>query len=54
MSKIYIIKIQDSNSELIQQYVRRTGVKIHKKGLNENLKLSFLPKYLVKWSDIMT
>lgn len=30
------------------------GFKFIKKGLNENLKLSFLPKYLVKWSDIMT
>lgn len=30
------------------------GLKFIEKGLNKNLKLSFLPKYLVKWSDIMT
>lgn len=30
------------------------GLKFIEKGLNENLKPSFLPKYLVKWSDIMT
>lgn len=31
----------------------RKGLKFIKKGLNENLKLSFLLKYLVKWFDIM-